>query len=163
MVIRWAACLMFAGAMVAAAEEAAQIALLNSVTYSGNGGGFFEAVGVYFVGIPVTALECGLWLWMAWTAVAGHDWARILSTVFFGVMSLMLVHFLKAFPSPSGVTSTGPFIGTVPLVSALPLISVALEWLAGLAALILLWQRASSQFFTASRQARAMALRLVSS
>ena len=36
--------------------------------------------------------------------------------------------------------------------SALPLISTALEWLAGLAALILLWQRASSQFFIASRE-----------
>ena len=34
-----------------------------------------------------------------------------------------------------------PPIGTVPLVSALPLISGALEWLVGLASIILIWQR----------------------
>ena len=154
MAVRWAAGLMFAGAALAAGEIAAQIALANTVTYGGNGGGFFPMMGLYFVGIPVTAVECALWVWMGSMALVGHGWARIMSSVFFGVMCLLLVDFIRGFPSPSGVTSTGPFLGTVPLVSALPLISGALEWLAGLAAITLLWQRASSQFYAASSHER---------
>ncbi len=42
------------------------------------------------------------------------------------------------------------------LFSALPLISGALEWLVGLAAIILVWQRAAGQFYAASGQARAV-------
>jgi len=153
--VRWAAGLMFAGAALFAGETAAQIALADTVSYSGNGGNFFPEAALIFVGIPVTAVECALWVWTGSMALAGRGWARIVSTVFFGGMCLLLIDYIHGFPSPAGVTSTGPFIGTVPLVSALPLISGALEWLVGLAAIILIWQRAPSQFYAASRQARA--------
>lgn len=154
--IRWAAGLMFAGAALFVGEITAQIALVNTVRYSGNGGNFFAEAGLYFAGIPVTAVECALWVWMGSMALAGRGWARIVSSVFFGVMCLLLIDYIHGFPSPGGVTSTGPFIGTVPLFSALPLISGALEWLVGLAAIILVWQRASGQFYAASGQARAV-------
>ena len=154
--VRWAAGLMFAGAALLAGEIAAQIALADTVSYSGNGGNFAAAAGLYFVGIPVTAVACALWVWMGFMALAGRGWARIVSSVLFGVMCLLLIDYIHGFPSPAGVTSTGPFIGTVPLVSALPLISGALEWLAGLAAIILVWQSASSRFYAASGQARAV-------
>lgn len=153
--IRWAAGLMFAGAALFVGEITAQIALVNTVRYSGNGGNFFAEAGLYFAGIPVTAVECALWVWMGSMALAGRGWARIVSSVFFGVMCL-LIDYIHGFPSPAGVTSTGPFMGTVPLFSALPLISGALEWLVGLAAIILVWQRASGQFYAASGQARAV-------
>jgi hypothetical protein len=81
----------------------------------------------------------------------------------FSVMDLMLAlsgnsSQVPAFrrKSPGGVTSAGPFIGTAPLFSALPLISGALEWLVGLATIILVWQRAAGQFYAASGQARAV-------
>lgn len=150
MTVRWAAGLMFAGAALVAGEIAAQIALMNTVSYSGNGGNFFPEAGLIFVGIPVTAVECALWVWTGSMALVGRGWARIVSSVFFGGMCLLLIDYIHGFPSPAGVTSTGPFIGTVPLVSALPLISGALEWLVALAAIILIWQRAPSQFYAAS-------------
>ena len=149
MAIRWAAGLMFAGAAFAVAEEAAQIALLNTVTYSGNGGNFFAALGVIYVGIPATVLECGLWLWMGWMALTGQGWARIMSSVLFGILSLVFIDYLRAFPSSLTFTSAGPFV------------IMALEWLAGLAALILLWRRAASQFYAASRRARALSRQLM--
>jgi hypothetical protein len=52
MAIRWAAGLMFAGAAFTAAGEAAQIATVSTVKWSGDGGGFFMSFGVVFVGIP---------------------------------------------------------------------------------------------------------------
>ena len=149
MAIRWAAGLMFAGAAFTAAGEAAQIALVNTVTWTGNGGGFFAETGVIFIGIPATALECGLWLWMGWMALAGRGWARIMSSVLFGVQCWLFIDSFRQFSSNFGVPNAGPFYGSI-------LISAALGWLAGLAALILLWQRASSQFYAASRQARAL-------
>jgi hypothetical protein len=153
--IRWAAGLMFAGAALFAGEIAAQVALMNTVRYSGNGGNFFPDMGLVFVGIPATAAACALWVWMGSMALAGRGWARIVSSVLFGVMCLLLIDYIHGFPSPGNVTSTGPFIGTVPLVSALPLISGVLEWLVGLAAIILVWQRASGQFYAASGRPRA--------
>jgi hypothetical protein len=79
-------------------------------------------------GIIVGLLESGLWLWMAWKTRAGRNWARITSTVFFGLFSVPFVLGLFKLPAvPSGV--------------------VIVEWAVGLAALILLWQRESSQFF----------------
>jgi hypothetical protein len=141
---------MFAGAALFAGEIAAQVALMNTVRYSGDGGNFFSDVGLVFVGIPATAVACALWVWMGSMALAGRGWARIMSSVFFGVMCLLLIDYIYRFPSPGGVTSTGPFIGTVPLFSALPLVSGALEWLVGLAAIILVWRRAAGQFYAAS-------------
>ena len=65
-----------------------------------------------------------------------------MSSVLFGVLSLVFIGHPRDFLLSLTLASTGPFV------------SMALEWLAGLAALILLWQRAASQFYTASRRAR---------
>ena len=78
--LRWAAGLMFAGAALFAGEIAAQIALMNTVRYSGNGGNFFPEAGLIFVGIPVTAVECALWVWTGSIALAGRGWARIVAS-----------------------------------------------------------------------------------
>jgi hypothetical protein len=95
-------------------------------------------------GAPVLAfaiftglVPCGLWLWMAWKNGAGREWARVLSTVFFGLMSLQVIPVVLAPP----VRVTG-------------IVAIA-EWLVGLVALFLLYRRESSQFFAMARYARA--------
>ena len=42
-------------------------------------------------GIPGTLIGIGLWIWMARANQAGKDWARITSTVFFGIDCLFLL------------------------------------------------------------------------
>jgi hypothetical protein len=66
-----------------------------------------------------------LWLWMARTVGQGRNWARILSTVLFGLATL-------------GLTGNN---GVAQVFCA------ALTWLTGLAAVWLLWRPASSAFF----------------
>lgn len=91
-------------------------------------------------GILTGVVQSLLWLWMAWKSNAGRNWARVLSSVFFGLMSLGLVGAI------AGAASHGE---SVPA-----LLVTLIEWGAGLAALILLWRPESSQFFAAARQAK---------
>ena len=77
-----------------------------------------------------------LWLWMAWKNNAGRNWARVLSSVFFG-------------------TTIPGLLGSVADRRWAPALLVFLiECGVGLAAVILLWRPQSSQFFAAARQAR---------
>lgn len=88
-------------------------------------------------GIISAIILGGLWLWMAWKTGAGRSWARVLSTVFFGIQCLGL---LGAVVSLFGSGASVPgFILTLA------------EWGIGLAALILLWQPESSQFFASAQ------------
>lgn len=80
-------------------------------------------------------IQSGLWIWMAWKTKAGRSWARVLSSVFFGLLSLQFLAALFAQP---------------PLSKAI----VIVQWIVGLTALILLWQRESNQFFAAAKQAK---------
>jgi hypothetical protein len=91
-------------------------------------------------GIIAGIIVGGLWLWMAWKTGAGRDWARVLSTVFFGFMSLQLI---------GGLISLGDSDKPV-----LAFIFTLAEWGVGLAALIQLWQRESSEFFESAKQAK---------
>jgi len=90
----------------------------------------FEAVtvGVLVFGGVVGA---SLWLWMARKNKAGRRWARILSTVFFAILTLSLV---AVFAQPIGLESK--------------IIPVA-EWVVSLVAIVLLWQVESSDFYAA--------------
>jgi len=76
---------------------------------------------VIAVGLALIAL----WLWMARAAGRGRNWARILSTVLFGLATL-------------GLTGNH---GVAQVFCAV------LTWLTGLAAVWLLWRPASSAFF----------------
>jgi hypothetical protein len=88
------------------------------------------AIGLFIVGGLIGA---GLWLWMAWGNRAGKSWARIVSTVLFGIDTISA---LTALGGATTVSGGGPtrIYGLV-------------VWLIGLAAIILLWQRASSDYF----------------
>jgi len=77
-----------------------------------------------------------LWLWMARATGQGTNWARILSTVLFGLATLQLRGVFAAPVSHLGV-------GLIVLGVIVPV----LGWLAGLAAVWLLWRPASSAFF----------------
>ena len=76
---------------------------------------------VILVGLVVPAV----WLWMARANGHGRNWARILSTVLFGLATLHLF-------SNKGVVQV---------------VFAVLTWLVGLAAVWLLWRPASSVFF----------------
>jgi hypothetical protein len=83
-------------------------------------------VGVGFFGL----LGVALWLWMAWANKSGRNWARIVATVLFGLNSLGLISLAQ----PHTV------IGTL---------MTLLVWIAGLGAIIFLWNQQSSAFFQA--------------
>jgi hypothetical protein len=70
-----------------------------------------------------------LWLWMARANGQGKNWARIVSTVLFGLATLDL---FGVFSQPKTV---------------LGLIFPVLTWLVGLGAVILLWRPESTAFF----------------
>ena len=71
----------------------------------------------------------GLWLWMARANGQGKNWARILSTVLFGLATLDLF----------GVLSQPKTL--------LGLVFPVLIWLVGLGAVVLLWRGESTEFF----------------
>jgi hypothetical protein len=74
----------------------------------------------------------GLWIWMAWANRGGKKWARITSTVLFGIDTLALV---SSIARPHSLFS---------------LLLSALIWLAGLGAIIFLWNKESSAYFQAA-------------
>jgi hypothetical protein len=74
-----------------------------------------------------------LWLWMAWANKEGKNWARILSTVLFGLATLDLV---GVFSEPK---------------TALGLVFPVLTWLVGLGAVWLLWRPDSTTYFKSQR------------
>jgi len=80
-----------------------------------------------------------LWLWMAWKTGTGRGWARVLSTVFFGFSCLGLIGDIAS--AASDHTYLAFIFGLV-------------MWGVGLAALIYLWRRESTDFFAMSKQAK---------
>src|ERR1017187_5292919 len=86
--------------------------------------------------IVFSLVAIALWLWVARANGQGRNWARILSTVLFGLATLQLrgVFRTPVIRVGVGVTVFGP---TFPV----------LTWLVGLAAVWLLWRPASSAFF----------------
>jgi hypothetical protein len=79
-------------------------------------------------------IGAALWLWMAQSCRAGKSWARVTSTVFFGIDTLSVV------------------VGTAAVQGGgLSRIYGILVWVIGLVAIILLWQRSSSDYFRGPR------------
>ena len=74
-----------------------------------------------------------LWLWMARANGQGRNWARIMSTVLFGLATLDMF----------GVLSQPKTL--------LGLVFPVLTWLVGLGAVVLLWRRESGEFFKPRR------------
>ncbi|MGH3248222.1 MAG: hypothetical protein ACRDOI_18765 [Trebonia sp.] len=88
------------------------------------------AIGIFIAGGLIGA---ALWVWMAQSSRAGKGWARIVSTVLFGIDTISLLASIGGASTASGGGPTRIY-GIV-------------VWLIGLAAIILLWQRASTDYF----------------
>ncbi len=80
-------------------------------------------------------IATGLWLWMARANKGGRSWARITATVFFVVLTAGELALLIKF----GFSTGRLFLNLCFLV----------YWLAGLSAVVLLWQQSSSDYYTA--------------
>lgn len=74
-----------------------------------------------------------LWLWMAWKNHSGRSWARVLSTVFFGLFSVSVLS--SAARVSSGVAGI--------------LIASLVTFAVGLAVIILIWQPEASRYYEA--------------
>ena len=92
-----------------------------------------EVTSVVFA-VLVGVIAIGLWIWMARANQAGHSYARITGTVFFGLSTLFLFLSLAR-----------PHVGV-------GLIFNLLVWLAGLGAVIMLWRKESGPYFTQRTQ-----------
>ena len=139
--------LMYAGAAVSAIELIIGLALIIVDIKAAARGRFLDhsltapqmrplIITVWIVfGLVVMAL----WLWLARANGRGRNWARILSTVLFGLATLRLRGDFTQPVSHAGFGVTVLYYGgTVLFVAA---------WLAGAAAVWLLWRPASSAFF----------------
>ena len=90
-------------------------------------------VGVSFA-VLVGLIGVALWLWMAYANGKGEVWARVLSTVFFGIDTLaLLFNFLAASRTP--LRTAGSVV----------------VWAVGLVAIVLLWRPESSAYFNAPK------------
>ena len=98
------------------------------------------------------------WLWMARASGQGRNWARILSTVLFGLATLELIGVGPQHPGsyPAHFVIAGraySVIHSVVGATVLGVIVPVLLWLTGLAAVWLLWHPASTTFFRPARPA----------
>jgi hypothetical protein len=84
---------------------------------------------LFGISIASGLIGAALWWWMAQSCQAGKSWARILSTVLFGVYTLAQVY------------------GALTPSTAAAEIYDILVWLIGLTAVVFLWQRRSSEYF----------------
>ena len=75
-------------------------------------------------------IGAALWLWMAQSCRAGKAWARVVSTVLFGIDTLSVLVGAATVPG-GGLTRIYGFV----------------IWAIGLIAIFLLWQRSSSDYF----------------
>ena len=79
--------------------------------------------------VIIALIGIGLWIWMARANQAGHSYARIVGTVFFGIDTLLI---LANFARPH---------------ASLGLVFSLLVWLAGLGAVLFLWHKESGPYF----------------
>jgi uncharacterized membrane protein YgcG len=136
--------LMYAGAIVSAISLIITLLTIGSLkTAIHNADPSLSATKLHSAEVAAVAVAIifgligiGLWLWMAYANKAGKNWARITATVFFGLDTLsVLTSFRQAEPVLSRVISI-------------------LIWLIGLGAIVLLYQRESSAYYTASKTPR---------
>jgi hypothetical protein len=129
--------LIYAGA---AASAVSLIISMISLALAGRSGAALRLAGRSQSLLPAIAAEVAgglvmisLWLWMGRASSRGRNWARLLSTVLFGMATLKMI---DVFSEPK---------------TLLGLIFWAPAWLAGLTAVWLLWRPESSAFFKPQR------------
>ena len=145
--VRTAVKLMYAGAAVSAVELIIGLALIIVDINAAASGQFFgHSLAtpqlrplIITVWIVISLVAIALWLWMARANGQGRNWARILSTVLFGLAALQLRGDFTHPVSHAGFGVTVLYYGGTALFVA--------AWLAGAAAVWQLWRPVSSAFF----------------
>ena len=157
--VRTAVTLMYAGAAVSTVTVIIAVALIPAIKAAlRTAHPSLTAAQVSHVNTLITlAMVFGLaviaaWLWMARATGQGKNWARILCTVLFGLATLELIRVRPQYPDGylAHFAIGGhvyPVIHSVTGATVLDLIVPVLLWLAGLAAVWLLWRPASGAFF----------------
>jgi hypothetical protein len=113
--------------------EAFRRARINNDRASGAGGytvaQLHQVASITFIGLVVAGIiSVLLWAWIAWAASRGRGWARTFASVLFGLLTVeMLVSASR------GVS----------------IIFIVLEWVVGLAAIVLLWRRETTAYLGA--------------
>ena len=138
--------LMYAGAAVSAVELIVGLALIIVDIEAAARGQFLghSLTAPQMRPLVITAwivfglVVIALWLWMARANGQGRNWARILSTVLFGLAALQLRDVTRPVSHAGFGVTVLYYGGTVLFVAA---------WLAGAAAVWQLWRPASSAFF----------------
>jgi len=141
--MRWAVSLMYVGAVAAVVRGLVDIANNTTIitpSSTSPHAGTVQHASSLAAGITEGIVIGGLWLWMAWKTGTGWHWARVLSCVFFGLLSLTLIGSVVSLAGRDG--SVGNFIVTL------------VEWGVGLAAIVELWRPESSGFFSSAQHAR---------
>jgi hypothetical protein len=78
-------------------------------------------------------IEIFLWLLVAWACRGGHNWGRIAGSVLFVLNTALLLFALTRTSATFGFLLSG------------------LIWLAGLGAVVMLWRKESTAYFTPGR------------
>jgi hypothetical protein len=137
--------LMYAGAALALIGGIIGGATSHNATFysysSSSSGTTVHSSSALVSGIISGLIGLGLWLWMAWKTGSGRSWARVLSTVFFGIFCLGFIIDIAAL----AVAHT-----YIAFIFQLASFGVAIT------ALIYLWKRESSDFFAYSKQMNAV-------
>jgi hypothetical protein len=126
--------LVYAGAGIAVVLGVALgLTTHGRAVHAGNPASGAYKAGYVTGGVILGLAGAGLWLWMAWANKRGRSWARIVSTVFFGLLTLYAAAGVLALPAVAKVI-------------------VIVEWAIGLGAVVFLWQRQSSHYYQAINQ-----------
>ncbi|HUL28696.1 MAG TPA: hypothetical protein VLW44_23315 [Streptosporangiaceae bacterium] len=93
----------------------------------------WHAVLIHITGDEIGApIAIGLWLWLAWASGRGYDWARLVFTAFFGLMTLSLLNALAGH---------GLVYARADVTAGLAL------WLVALAAIVLIFSKKSNRYY----------------
>jgi hypothetical protein len=136
--------LMYAGAALSAIQLVLALATVGDLraaihqAYPSYSASRVHSIEVSYVasGVITQLLAIGLWVVMALASRGGRSWARAVASGLFAVNTLLLINVIRQ-----------------PAVSIGLAFDVAI-WLAGLGATVLLWQRDSSAYITASTDSR---------
>jgi hypothetical protein len=85
-----------------------------------------------------------VWLWMAQMNKRGRSWARIWSTTFFGIQTIVFAALVVVVAFLALLTATNVMTSSVVIL----VICGILYWIIGLVAIVLLWRRQSSEYYT---------------
>ncbi|HYB16266.1 MAG TPA: protein kinase, partial [Streptosporangiaceae bacterium] len=132
--------LMYAGAAFTAVYALGVIAVASALIKNEAAGSRHHPglAGVAVLTVFLSLVEIAIWLGIAQACRNGQNWARVTGTVLFGLHTL---GFLAVLGNPH------PGIGLAKLLTGV-------SWLISCAAVVFLWQRPSSAFFSAAAPGR---------